>query len=87
MTRQDIADGCWVDIGSELDFKKHKNGRCNYGEYNGPGKYRLLQYQQRCPRGCCYDDVVELVSATDIIKEIREKIIELSYIMKEARRS
>ncbi|WP_437230114.1 hypothetical protein SH661x_001790 [Planctomicrobium sp. SH661] len=32
------------------------------------------EYQQPCPRGCCYDDVVETSTLSERIDELREEI-------------
>ena len=80
---RDITDGKWFDINSEADFKQIQSygtltkkdwgsARVCKGDYAGPGKYLLLQYTQRCPHNCCYDDVNELLSAAEVAKEIEE---------------
>ena len=93
---RDISNGSWVRINSKTDFewvKKYGNlsrqglqfqARVQIGTWVGAGWYRVLQYSQRCPRGCCYDDVVEVVSAQDMADEFEEEIGELGTELRQA---
>lgn len=83
--RYNIFEGKWIHIKNELDFSSKQTGRCNKGEYSKPGKYMIFEYKQKCPRGCCYDDVTELVHSDDIIYEIKEKMTDLANLLKEAK--
>ena len=85
MGRPSIQSGKWVTIISESHFEALLQGRVNKGEYNGNGNYLLLKYQQRCPKNCCYDDVVELISAKDVIYQVKEEIVDLAQILRTAR--
>lgn len=93
---RDLTNGKWFDV---LTQKQHQNlkrcGRLEYddrytsrvqkGTYTGPGRYMVLSYEQRCPRGCCYDSVHEVVSASTIVEEVRQEITNLASILREAR--
>lgn len=83
--KYNIFEGRWIQINSLKEFDSYQNGRCNKGEYSKPGKYMIFEYNQRCPRGCCYDDVVELVHSDDIVYEIKEKMTDLANLLKEAK--
>jgi hypothetical protein len=83
--KRSILEGKWVYVGSEKNFNVLQDGRVNKGNYNGPGKYLLLEYQEKCPRGCCYDDVVELMSTSDVIYEVKEEMKDLANLLRTAR--
>lgn len=59
--------------------------RVQKGTWEGPGRYMLLTYQQSCPRGCCMDDVCELIPAADVARLVREEIRELAAVLKQAK--
>lgn len=93
---RDIRRGKWFDIINEEQFKNLKQcGRLEYnsfwtarvqiGTYNGPGRYMVLSYQQRCPRNCCYDSVHEVMSVADVVDIIKEEMKELAELLKLAR--
>jgi hypothetical protein len=46
--KRSILEGKWVYVGSEKNFNVLQDGRVNKGNYNGPGKYLLLEYQEKC---------------------------------------
>jgi hypothetical protein len=50
------------------DARVQKNG------WDGPGYYAQYTYSQRCPRGCCYDDVREAVPLQEFIDELEESV-------------
>ena len=52
------------------------------GSYFGPGKYLLLEYSKRCPRGCCYDDVRELVPGEQAVRELQKEIDRVSGVLR-----
>jgi len=96
MPRQALTDGRWFDVANEQQFQNLKRcGRLTYeqfwtarvqiGTYEGPGRYLLLSYQQKCPRGCCYDSVYEVLSADDVIKESKEQMREYADLLKQAK--
>lgn len=85
---RNILDGKWVDILTHQQFNQFQNGRCNKGKFIGPGPYFILNYTQLCPRGCCYDDVTEIMFVDEAIKEIKEikdKMADLAYLLKRVR--
>jgi hypothetical protein len=92
---RDLTRGTWFDIASEQEWKQvvaygKKTGdfaasRVRLGDYEGPGKYMLFRYTQRCPRNCCDDTVYELLSASAVQRVVREEIQELAGVLKEAR--
>lgn len=49
-----------------------------HGEWEGPGYYAKFSYSQRCPRGCCYDDVTELKPITEHISDLKNHIRNLA---------
>jgi hypothetical protein len=59
--------------------------RVQKGAWAGPGKYMLLSYEQRCPRGCCYDSVYEVLSAADVADDAKDQMRDLAGILKQAR--
>lgn len=89
-----IRHGLWFDIHSQEEFdqvraygdlkNKHFQARVQKGRYVGPGQYMLLQYDQPCPRGCCYDDVNELLSSEEVAAEVKEQIDELQALLERA---
>ena len=79
---RNILDGTWVEIeGSDQFRQRLKYGlassqfspaRVQKGTYTGPKWYYLLTYTQSCPRGCCSDDVHELMPLDEVLAEIQE---------------
>ena len=91
---KNFSEGKWINLtstkeaeerakkansGSQADVWKIKNN------WTGPGKYMELVYQQRCPRGCCYDCAYEIVSADEVAAEVAREIRDLAEILKAAR--
>jgi len=64
----------FLKYGSKSDKEEYPESMFQNGSYQGPGKYWLLMYSQKCPRGCCYDDVYELISEQDFKEEIKEEL-------------
>lgn len=97
MLKRNILEGIWFEVYNQVDHKNLKaNGnptidesswsvRVQKGEYAGPGRYYLMQYYQRCPRNCCYDNVNEVLAAYEVANEIKEIIKEAAQILKESR--
>jgi hypothetical protein len=56
-----------------------------HGDFVGPGYYLELTYHQPCPRGCCEDFVRDLIPAKDVIVEVKEEILELAAVLRQAR--
>lgn len=96
--RPSLTDGRWFDVKTELehrnmvmygipnnDIMKRYMSRVQIGTYVGPGRYLLLSYQRKCPRGCCYDDVHEVICAEEVVEDTREKIRELANLLKKAK--
>ena len=91
---RDISSGKWLDIKDEAQFNQflaygrldnnHYFARVQSGKWQGPGRYWLMQYSQRCPRNCCWDDVNELLSAKEVADELGEKIIEMNQQLEQA---
>jgi hypothetical protein len=48
--------------------------RVQQGKWMGTGEYILLRYEQKCPRGCCYDDVNEILT----VEQFNEIVNQLS---------
>ncbi len=81
---RNITTGVWYAINNEEHFNTVQSKgepRVRYGKYYGPGRYYLLEYSQRCPRGCCFDDVNELMSESEAKDEIKEAIEHLQGII------
>lgn len=89
MSSRNLQRHKWFEITSEEQFKqllqdggnKGSFARVQTGKYQGPGRYMLLQYSQRCPRGCCYDSVNELLSTEEAQSEVKEQIEDLKGIL------
>jgi hypothetical protein len=94
--KRDIKRGTWFKVESEAQHKNLKacgkleydsfwTSRVQIGTYDGPGWYKVLSYQQKCPRGCCYDSVHEVIPAADVENEIKDEMKELAWLLKEVR--
>ena len=92
----EIRDGEWFEVASEsehamlLEYGRLTpttglSARIHHGEYVGPGRYMVLRYWQRCPRNCCDDDVIRVLSATDVMSRVRNEMRELADILKAAK--
>lgn len=76
----------WIQIKSEGDFNLAQDGvRVKKGCYQGLGWYLELCYSQLCPRGCCYDQVIELITANEQVEYIKDKMRDLAWDLKTAR--
>lgn len=94
MSDRDLKKGKWIHLNSE-DEANERAKKANYGSqadvwkiknnWNGPGRYMELTYQQRCPRGCCYDYAYEIVPANEVAAEVAYQMRELAEILKAAR--
>lgn len=87
-----IKSGHWFNVTSleehtslkgygSLTPKEYGFARVQIGNYSGPGRYMLLQYSQRCPRNCCYDDVNELLTPEEVTEEAKKEIIKYMRIL------
>lgn len=86
-----IKDGRWFNIESAEQHKTLKEcgnivpklgfARVQIGTYTSPGRYMLLQYNVRCPRNCCYDNVNEVLTEQQVIDIALKEIIELYEIL------
>ena len=83
---RNLLDGEYIEIKSQEYFNKIQNGRANYGKFDGPGWYLKLNYREKCPKGCCYDDVVELLSSDDVIIEVQDKMKEYADLLKQSKK-
>jgi len=94
---RDFKGGRWFTLATKAEHDTVKRygrldrppgwtmARVQIGQWNGPGRYLLLSYQQPCPRGCCTDDVCELIPAADVVEAVREEMRELAAVLKVAR--
>jgi hypothetical protein len=55
--------------------------------WTGDGHYYVRTYSQRCPKGCCYDSVIELTTPEDEATEIKDQMKELAARLREARQA
>lgn len=99
MSSRNILDGGWINIKNEGEFnnllrysktnptqaEKLGHNRVQLGKYDGPDKYYVLHYSRPCPRGCCYDNVIEILTKEETAQEVSEAMRDLSYILKQAR--
>ena len=69
---------------AEIDKSAH-GARVHRYEWTGPGWYYVKEYQQRCSRGCCYDDVFDAISPQDVVEEISYKMRELAELLRKVR--
>lgn len=80
------TNGSWRLFLSETDAKNHRGGvRILKLNWQGRGWYYVTEYSQRCPRGCCYDSVLEFRSAEERVNEVKEGMKELAEELKDAR--
>jgi hypothetical protein len=76
----------WQKITSEQEMNKLVVGcRVNRTEFSKPGWYYIEYSTQRCPRGCCYDDVIESMTPDEYISMVSEKMRDLAYELKQAK--
>jgi hypothetical protein len=84
---RDLTSGKWLDIKTEAEFKQLLaygrldrmwfHARVQKGDWQGPGKYKLFQYTQRCPRNCCDDNVNELLTEKEVIELVKMQVDDL----------
>lgn len=53
------------------------------GVWQGPGRYFLLRYSQPCPRGCCNDNVNEVLTEEEYKDELAYELDKISKELKE----
>ena len=85
---RDLTSGKWFDLKTEKEFTQILRygrmdsdfyfARVQIGKWQGPGKYKLFQYSQRCPRNCCDDNVNELLTEKEVAELVNEQIVELA---------
>jgi hypothetical protein len=84
-----ITNGHWVHFASleeaRVASEKPHHYRVRKIHWEGPGWYYITKYEQRCPRNCCYDDVIKMVSAKARSDEVADEIRELAGQLREAR--
>ncbi len=81
---RNIKNAEFFTIESEEEFKKilmSENVRVGKGTYSGQGRYGLLRYSQPCPRGCCHDNVNELLARHEIESEIEREYKKLNDLL------
>jgi hypothetical protein len=68
---RNVLNGRIIEVSSQEEAHTITRGyRVIDNKFTEPGRYMVLHYQQKCPRGCCYDDVCELISIKDVVEEI-----------------
>lgn len=77
----------WKEFKSEADLDKWAYGARikRISSWKGPGWYNCSQYTQRCSRGCCDDNVVQIDTPQERIDDIKELMRELAEELKFAR--
>ena len=85
---RDLTSGQWFELLTEQQFNIIRtygrydttfyHARVQIGKWQGPGKYKLFRYTQRCPRNCCDDNVNELLTKKEVIELENEQITELA---------
>ena len=93
---QPLTEGRWFDVKNQKEHSSLKrygklegnelwSARIQRGTYIGPGRYLLLSYEQRCPRNCCDDSVLELLTAQEVVDQCKEQMRELADTLKKAK--
>lgn len=93
--KRSLQNGKWFELKSEEEHKQLKAygsitpkdygfANVQIGVFNGPGRYMLLHYNQRCPRDCCYEDVNEVLTVADVAKEAKQEMLNYAKIAHEA---
>lgn len=88
-----LENGKWFKVENEkqhTNLKLYKTLECDesyfrsdiqIGDYKGAGWYLVVSYQQKCPRGCCYDTVCKTIPANEVVEMIEEEIEKLTGIL------
>lgn len=76
---------CRFETKAELDAKA-RGARVTRTKWCGPGMYYIKEYKQPCPRGCCYDDVFESYTPSEVIDEVVDQMRDLAYQLRTARK-
>lgn len=71
---RNILNNDIIYINNLEQFIEVKKATIEIGEFIEPNYYYILRYSQRCPRGCCYDDVCEILTKEEYISELKENI-------------
>jgi hypothetical protein len=80
------TNGTWHYLAGKAEFDKvQTNHRVKKGDWWGAGWYYVTKYSQRCPRNCCYDAVVETMTAAWRVDEVRDAMRELAEQLKDAK--
>lgn len=72
--KRNILNNDIIYINNFEQFKEIQNTTIKIGQFIEPDYYIVLRYSQRCPRGCCYDDVCEILTKEEYISELKENI-------------
>lgn len=81
-------NGKWQKFNTKSEINlaaKQSQCRVRIVNWTSPGWYFITNYSQKCPRGCCYDDVIEFTHSTDRIYEIKEEMRNLADLLRSAR--
>lgn len=82
------TNGNWQKFQSQAELNKaaaDSNCRVRKTNWTSPGWYFVTHYTQKCPRGCCYDGVIEFTHVDDRIYEIRDEMRSLADLLRFAR--
>jgi hypothetical protein len=83
---RNIREGRWQHFPSESEYMQcRRRARVQIGRYAGPGRYFVLRYEERCPRNCCDESVIEILTHDEVAVEVREEIIKLARILRAAK--
>lgn len=77
---------CRFDTKEALEqASRQSQCRVKIANWVAPGWYFITNYSQKCPRGCCYDNVIEFTFVTDRIDAIKKEIRNLADFLRSAR--
>jgi hypothetical protein len=81
------AGPIWFETEQELkDYvaKNYSSCRIKDVQFVDKGSYYFFCYSQKCPRGCCYDGVVKIISAQEYLSILNEERREIDDIITQA---
>lgn len=81
---RDLLKGSWRFFKDEQEFSKERR-RATRGEFKGAGWYLCVEYLERCPRNCCYDECLDKLHSEDVVEEVRKTMREWASLLKTAR--
>jgi hypothetical protein len=80
-----LEDEASFDAWHLASSSRDRRRASSYSKFKGPGWYRIDTWESPCPRGCCTDSWLGIEFAPEVLKTMREELIERARSVAELR--